>query len=142
MDTTDLPFYLFWSQNVAGLILVGLIWTIQVVHYPSFHQIDESQFLKFHQSHSLRISCIVIPPMLTELFCLGFLVYLSPEIKYIILLSLVLAIWISTFFVQVPIHNRLGRMGKKTMEINYLINSNWFRTVLWTVKSVLCLVWS
>ncbi|MCU0823296.1 MAG: hypothetical protein MUF77_01475 [Leptospira sp.] len=140
MDTTDLSFYLFWIQTYAGLVLVGLIWTIQVVHYPSFHHIDESQFIKFHESHSMRISWIVIPPMLAELFCLGFLVFLSPKLEYIIPLSFVFGIWVSTFLVQVPIHNRLGKFGKKPSEINYLVASNWIRTILWTTKSIFCLV--
>jgi len=46
---------------------------------------------------------------------------------------LILIAWISTFFIQIPIHNRLED-GKDDQQIQKLISSNWIRTVCWTAK--------
>ncbi len=51
---------------------------------------------------------------------------------------LVLLIWISTFLLSVPNHAKLAK-GKDDTHINRLINTNWIRTVLWTVKAGLSL---
>ena len=47
--------------------LVGLIWTIQLVHYPSFSFVAEDHFLEFHRHHTRSITWVVMPLMLVEL---------------------------------------------------------------------------
>jgi hypothetical protein len=130
---------LFQLQFWSGLYLTGLIWTIQVVHYPSFLEIPSETFSEFHKKHSFRIGLIVIFPMVAELWGILVLFTLSPNLNNGILLVFVLVIWASTFFLQVPIHQRLEKEGKVLSEINLLISGNWIRTVAWTVKSCLCL---
>ena len=51
-------------------------------------------------------------------------------------LGLVVAIWLSTFLVQVPLHNALAA-GKDPLLIERLISTNWWRTGLWTLKAIL-----
>jgi hypothetical protein len=46
----------------------------------------------------------------------------------------VLIVWLSTFVLQVPIHNRL-KAGKKDSKIRHLVATNWIRTVSWTLKT-------
>lgn len=130
---------LFQLQFWSGLYLTGLIWTIQVVHYPSFLEIPSETFAEFHRKHSVRISFIVIFPMLAELLGILVLFTLSPNLHNGILLVFVLVIWASTFFLQVPIHQKLEKQGKSLSKINFLISGNWIRTLAWTVKSCLCL---
>ena len=48
----------------------------------------------------------------------------------------VLGIWASTFFIQVPVHNRLCVAFDADLH-GRLVQSNWIRTVLWSVRSVL-----
>ena len=45
----------------ATWYLVGLIWTIQVVHYPSFSSIDPATYSTFQSSHMTRMGAIVGP---------------------------------------------------------------------------------
>ena len=35
--------------------LTGLIWTIQLVHYPSFGLVGKAEFVQFHQAHTTRM---------------------------------------------------------------------------------------
>ena len=58
---------LFFLNVISAFLLTGVIWTIQIVHYPSFHYIDKLSFTNFHHFHERRISIIVMPLMLIEL---------------------------------------------------------------------------
>ena len=59
--------FLFFLNVISAFLLTGVIWTIQLVHYPSFHFIDKLSFTNFHNFHERRISIIVMPLMLIEL---------------------------------------------------------------------------
>ena len=52
---------------------------------------------------------------------------------------LVLLIWLSTFLIQVPLHNALSK-EKNTEKLSKLIFSNWIRTILWTSRSILMIL--
>jgi hypothetical protein len=113
--------------------LVGLIWTIQLVHYPAKQFIDMKVFAQYEQFHQRQMSFIVIPLMLTEL---GSGVLLLSEISsplFIAALTALLGIWLSTFLIQVPLHRRLEE-GKDEAVITRLVNSNWIRTALWSIR--------
>ena len=114
--------------------LFGLIWVVQLVHYPTFEFVDNQNFLAFHQHHTSSITFIVMPLMLIEL---GLGIYLATQQPPIYLGPMILIglIWLSTFFIQVPIHNALGG-GKDSSLIQKLVNTNWIRTILWTIKAV------
>ena len=49
---------------------------------------------------------------------------------------LVFVVWLSTFALQVPIHNRL-KIRKDEILIRRLVVSNWIRTLAWSFKAVL-----
>jgi hypothetical protein len=106
--------------------LMTLIWMIQILHYPSFKFIDKSAFSEFEEFHTNRISLIVIPLMLTEVLLL-FLEF------RLLIFFIVLLIWMSTFILQVPCHNKL-KSGQDVTVIERLISTNWIRTILWTIK--------
>jgi hypothetical protein len=121
---------------VASWALVGLIWTIQLVHYPSFSFVAEDQFLEFHRHHTRSITWVVMPLMLVEL-ALAF--YLAADYQWgwqwLSLLIIVLLLWALTFFFAVPLHNQLG-LGKNEIIIQKLVSANWPRTILWTIKAL------
>ena len=114
----------------------GLIWTIQVLHYPAFSQVQESNFAEFHRLHSKNITFIVGPVMCLELFTGAFLVFKNQDSVLLILnFVCLLAIWLSTFFLSVPLHNELGKKQNLDL-IRKLVLTNWPRTVLWTFRLV------
>jgi hypothetical protein len=53
-------------------------------------------------------------------------------------IGLILAIWLSTFFLQVPLHERLAQ-GFDAETHRSLVNTNWIRTAAWTLRAVLVL---
>jgi hypothetical protein len=81
--------------------MTGLIWCIQVVHYPLFENVGKDNFASFHSLHSIRITYIVLPVMcieiLTSFLLLGENEFMSANLGWI-LFGMVLAIWASTFF--------------------------------------------
>lgn len=121
---------------IVSWALFGLIWVIQLVHYPTFHYVAEDAFLRFHEHHGQSITIIVMPLMLAEL---GVAFWLAAEYqfswKYLVPLVMVLLIWASTFFIQVPMHNSLAA-GKNDTIISQLVSTNWIRTLLWTAKAI------
>lgn len=47
--------------------MVGLIWIVQLVHYPMFGCLDAAQFSRHMRDHQQQISWIVLPLMMSEL---------------------------------------------------------------------------
>ena len=129
--------FLFFLNVISAFLLTGVIWTIQIVHYPSFHYIDKLSFTNFHNFHERRISIIVMPLMLIELIT-SIALYIHNMWSIIFALNLLIVglIWYSTFFVQVPIHSILSEKKDKNL-IEKLVNTNWIRTFLWSIRMLL-----
>ena len=129
--------FLFFLNVISAFLLTGVIWTIQLVHYPSFHFIDKLSFTNFHNFHERRISIIVMPLMLIELIT-SIALYIHNMWSIIFALNLLIVglIWCSTFFVQVPIHSILSEKKDKNL-IEKLVNTNWIRTFLWSIRMLL-----
>lgn len=127
------------TESVVTWILIGLIWTIQLVHYPSFRDIAEDRFVEFEKKHTRSISILVVPLMLLELvISIAFMVLMPQNLKSIFVLLVVLGIWLSTFLLSVPCHQKLIK-AKDTEVIERLIGTNWIRTILWSIKGFLVL---
>ena len=129
--------FLFFLNVISAFLLTGVIWTIQIVHYPSFHYIDKLSFTNFHNFHERRISIIVMPLMLIELIT-SIVLFINNIWSIIFALNLLIVglIWCSTFFVQVPIHSILSEKKDKNL-IEKLVNTNWIRTFLWSIRMLL-----
>jgi len=134
---------IFLLNLVLSFIAVGLIWTIQLVHYPSMRFIPKERFVEYHNFHSIRISFLAMPLMLTELGTSLMLFYqnYNNAIQTIFLINLVIVvlIWLSTFLIQVPLHNALSK-EKQSEKLSKLICTNWIRTILWTARSILMIL--
>ena len=133
MHNTTLALNLF-----SSFFLCGLIWVIQIVHYPMFYHLEKNRFSKYIRLHGYRISFIVIPVMIIELLTSIALVFLASQYFYFHIAGLVAVsiIWLTTFFVQVPLHNQLAQIKSKFI-IRKLIRTNWIRTILWTLNLLL-----
>ena len=126
---------LFYSNLIVSSILLGLILVIHFVHYKSFNFIDVEKFVEFHKFHTKNISFLVIPLMIIEVVFSIIICYFYFSILSLINLSLVALIWIITFLLQVPSHNRLST-GKSIAEIEKLVSGNVFRVYLWFFKAI------
>lgn len=127
----------FLGNLLLAGYLTGLIWTIQIVHYPSFAKFSPDSFLDFHAFHTQRISLIVALPMVLELgLTLALWGFALPGFTWqwnALLTALTLIVWVNTFLVAIPLHNQLGQ-GYDEGLIRQLVNINWWRTIAWTVR--------
>lgn len=132
--------WVFLLNLISTLFLVGLIWTIQLVHYPSFMYSDKSTFQDMVSFHQIRISLLVVPLMFIEVVTCTMLLWKRPEyishMSIIFGFLLVSVIWISTFAFQVPLHEKL-KMGMDIQTIQRLVKTNWIRTIAWTGRALL-----
>ncbi len=126
----------------ACAFMTGVIWIIQILHYPAFQEVDFERFPRFHQDHSWRISFIVGPIMILEL-ATGVLLLMRNFNDLIFLTTFVMLgiNWICTFALSVPIHNSLSKK-RDDGKIAHLIRTNWPRTILWSVRLIMLLGWS
>ena len=124
--------------------LVGLILTIQLVHYPLFSRVGESGWPRYEREHQARITWLVGPLMFAELLSAALLALRpptgAPEWSLWLGLILVLAVWISTALVQSPLHGRLSERFDARLH-RRLVSSNWVRTALWLLRGGLCVWW-
>ena len=123
---------------IATSVMVGVIWVIQLVHYPSFHFVELKQYTTFQRFHMSRISYVVIPAMLTELFTLILIVISMDQIDTLVVASAILLIfiWLMTAVFFSGVHQKLT-LGYDQTVVDKLVKLNWGRTLLWTLRLLL-----
>ncbi len=47
---------------VSTVWLAGMIWTVQVVHYPLFDLVGADSFVTYEAAHSIRITWLLLAP--------------------------------------------------------------------------------
>lgn len=134
--------WLLAAHTGATLFMTGLIWFVQVVHYPLFAEVGRGGFVAYGRSHTGLTTLVVGPPMLVELICAVLLLWRRPASWPVwaawLGLALLAAIWTSTAFLQVPRHGELSA-GFTEGAHRALVTTNWIRTLAWTVRGALVL---
>ena len=137
MITTDSSVFIL--HLVSTSIMVGVIWIIQLVHYPTFLFIDKQKYMKFQEFHMSRVSYIVMPTMIAELFSGIYILFYNNVLivnTFFLLASFSLFLnWVITALVFVKIHNGLLIKYEKNI-ILLLVKLNWLRTILWSLRLV------
>ena len=99
------------ANALSTLTLTGLIWFVQVVHYPLFAEVGRANFQAYEREHRRRTGWVVGAPILIELVTSAALVVRPPPgvpgALTWIGLALAVAITVSTALVQGPLHARL-----------------------------------
>lgn len=128
------------AHAAATWAMVGLIWFVQVVHYPLFALVGRDGFVPYADAHRRLTAWVVGLPMAVEGITALLLAASPPEglgralpLAGLAVLALVLA---STVLVQVPLHGRLGA-GYDPDAGRALVRSNSVRAAGWTVRGVL-----
>ncbi|MFN0182016.1 MAG: hypothetical protein ACKVZ0_24700 [Gemmatimonadales bacterium] len=138
----SLPELLLMIHLAATLFMTGVIWFVQVVHYPLFSAVARSEFPSYAKQHAALTTWIVAPPMLVELASALLLFWIRPAGvstgNLSVGLSLLAVIWISTALVQVRCHDALQR-GFDATAYRRLVRTNWVRTVAWSLRGLLAL---
>jgi hypothetical protein len=134
---------IIWLTHLAAtLFLVGLIWVVQVVHYPLFARVGEDHFHEYWRGHTRLITWLVAPSMFAEVVTAVLLFAVrSPGLELPVLVvafGLLLVNWLSTWLVQIPLHEQLGRQFDPAT-LARLVLTNWVRTAAWSLRGVLVL---
>ncbi len=135
-----LPQFCLIVHFTSTWAMVGLIWIVQLVHYPMFASLEAEHFSEHMDAHQRQISWIVLPLMMAELLSgLAMLTVRSQAIpiSWIVAgLFLLCIAWGSTFLIQVPQHTRLLQ-GYDAEVCQQLVASNWVRTAAWSLRGIL-----
>ena len=130
-------------HNAATWYMAGVIWLIQLVHYPMFEYLDRTNFLRSHLFHTSAITFVVLPAMLLELAMAIYILWIRGHGNWpaVAGLALVLFLWLVTFLIMVPLHERLGSEGFQPEVLRALIQWNWLRTAAWSTRAVIAAFW-
>ena len=130
----------------ATWFMTGLVWFVQVVHYPLFAGVGAAEFARYAQSHSQRTTWVVMPVMLIELAATVALLLTPPAARAAVPVwmtwagaGLLAIVWLSTFLLQVPRHEELAA-GFQVAAHSRLVATNWIRTAAWTGRGILSLL--
>lgn len=135
----------------ATLALAGLIWFVQIVHYPMFIRIGAADLARCEREHQIRTTYVVAPLMIAELVsAIGVVLMTDAGLASgagsgpaWFGLALVAMIWLWTFAVMVPVHRRLERVAGEADQarsvVRRLVRLNAVRTIAWSVRGLIAL---
>lgn len=122
----------------ATWFMVGLIWTVQSVHYPLFHDVGAAGFVAYERGHTRRIGRLLVFPAALEVVTAGLVFTTDPSPLTFTAGALLAGIWGMTALVHGPIHGRLDAGYEKRL-VTRLVRANWWRTGAWTARGGLAL---
>lgn len=127
---------------VSTLVLVGVIWTVQVVHYPLMALVGEDRFIAYEAAHSPRMAAVVMVPWTVQgVTTLGLLLSRPSGVPMALVLGAAVAAAIPvvvTVTASVPAHVALGA-GFDPAVHRRLVRTNWIRTAAWTAHAPIAL---
>ena len=127
----------------ATLLMAGIIWFVQVVHYPLFRKVGPAAVVAHAAEPVRRTTRVVGPPLAVE-GATGAILLLTrpaevPATRVWVGFELPVLVWLSTVLLQVPRH-RLLTGGFDPAVGGALVATNRLRTAGWTARAVLVLV--
>ncbi|MEZ4460651.1 MAG: hypothetical protein R3E66_13165 [bacterium] len=130
------------AHFAATCVMTGLIWFVQVVHYPLFASVGREAFAAYQAQHVRLTTYVVGPPMLIEATTGVYLVSQAAALpnQWAFWAGMVLlgVVWVATAAFSVPAHGRL-EAGFDAKVHARLVWTNWVRTLAWTAR--VGLVW-
>lgn len=133
---------LFLLHVGSTLYMMGLIWFVQVVHYPLHAHVGSEHLSNYQKLHMKWTSLVVGPPMLIEMGT-AMLFLIAPPLDlpfwcFGVGMAFLVVIWGSTARFQMPYHNQLLTKFDEDIQ-QKLVKSNWIRTIFWTLRGLLAL---
>ena len=122
---------------VANLVLAaymtGVIWVVQVVHYPLFAAVGRPGWHAYEAAHRRRITAVVGPVMLAQAVVAVALVADRPGLPAALNLGLALGLLAATVTLFGALHARLER-GWDGAAHRRLLRLNAVRAAAWTAQ--------
>ena len=131
---------LFLVHTFTTLAMTGVIWFVQLVHYPLFEKVGSDHFVAYEKAHMHRTGMLVMPLMFGELLTGILLCFLGVQGIFQHLLWIGLGLiginWLITFLLFVPMHRALSQKFSLSL-CRRLVYFNWLRTAVWSLRSIL-----
>ena len=130
------------AQVVGSVGMFGVIWMVQIVHYPLMRYVSGPEFARFETAHRVRISWVVGPLMAIEGVCVLAFLFAPPTglpgwLPWAGAVAEAVAIG-TTVFVSAPLHERLNTHFDPAT-LDRLIATNWIRAAAWTIRAALAI---
>lgn len=125
------------AHVAATLFMVGLIWTIHVVHYPLFAEVGAANYVDYQSAHVERIGIVLAFPWLLEGLTLLGVMALAVERRELRVPALVGAVAMAMVLVisgvwSAPAHGELAD-GFDAAVHDRLMTANLVRTLAWSL---------
>lgn len=122
-------------------MLTGIVWMVQLVHYPGFLHVGREAAADYQQFHLRRMGWLIIPLMLGELALALWLLFTPMTFVVMEYLNytafgLLAIVWLITFLRAVPLHQKLGKEGYAPDTIHKLLKTNRWRTLVWSLRTL------
>ncbi len=140
----DLSISISIMHAAATLFMAGLIWFVQIVHYPLMQRVGHDGFVSYMQHHQALTGRVVAVPMLLEMATGLWWVFFRPAFVptglALASIGLLTVIWLSTACLQVPQHAKLAKQYN-AQACRFLVRSHWVRTLAWSLRAaIVCYV--
>ena len=139
MDSTNL---IVVGHLVSSLMMVGMIWTVQIVHYPLMALVGPERFAAYEAAHAPRMAAVVLLPWTVQGLTTTWLLVAPPAgVRATLILATAVAALVPvlvTVLASIPAHTRLAA-GFDAHVHARLVRTNWIRTLAWTAHAVLAI---
>lgn len=126
-------------NTVSSWTMVGVIWFVQVVHYPLLSVVPVESAATVAVEHQRRTGWVVMVPMTVEGVTTLLLLGMVPEgvawfVPWLAGVPLAVAL-LATVLLSVPRHARMAANPDATVG-HELVTTNWVRTIAWSVRGI------
>jgi len=115
--------------------MTGIIWFVQLIHYPLFKKIP-IEALPAYERKNYKTAYLTVPVMVVELITGLYIFFFAYTELFIWNMILLAIIEFSTIIFQIPIQMRIAKSASTEL-ISKLVNTNWIRTVSWTLRCII-----
>ncbi len=124
-------------NTAASWTMVGVIWFVQVVHYPLLSVVPVESAKSVAVEHQRRTGWVVMIPMTVEGVTTLLLLGMVPDgvawfVPWLAGLPLAVAL-LATVLLSVPRHARMAANPDAVVG-RELVTTNWVRTIAWTLR--------
>jgi hypothetical protein len=129
------------AHAAATWAMVGVIWTIQLLVYPSMSKVPSDAFGPYEQFHQRRVVAVLALFAVVEVVAAAAIALSVDGVPNWLSWSgggLLVLIWVGTGAFYAPLHGRLAD-GFDVDLHRLLVQTNWLRTLAWTARGAIAL---
>ena len=129
------------THAAATWAMVGVIWTIQLLVYPSMARVPADGFVAYEEFHQRRVVLVLALFAVVEVIAAAAIAVSDtgvPPWMWWTGGAILVALWVSTGAFYAPLHGRLSDGFDADLHA-LLVGTNWLRTIGWTARGALAI---